>query len=122
MAMSTRLASKWLPYNAYIGTMYPAGLDHFSYVNVYRGIVRVDENQIDNRVKVYPNPTNGTLNIESVSNINELRIYNVYGALVAATNVNAKQQSFDVSAYTPGTYLVQLHTDTGVITKRVIIR
>ncbi|MDP2723596.1 MAG: carboxypeptidase regulatory-like domain-containing protein [Bacteroidales bacterium] len=108
--------------NAYIGTMYPAGLDHFSYVNVYRGIVRVDENQIDNRVKVYPNPTNGTLNVESVSNIKELRIYNVYGALVAATNVNAKQQSMDVSNYTPGTYLVQLHTDTGVITKRVVVR
>ena len=108
--------------NAYIGTMYPAGLDHFSYVNVYRGIVRVDENQIDNHVKVYPNPTNGTLNVESVSNINELRIYNVYGALVAVTNVNAKQQSVDVSNYTPGTYLVQLHTDTGVITKRVVVR
>jgi len=108
--------------NAYIGTMYPAGLDHFSYVNVYRGIVRVDENQIDNHVKVYPNPTNGTLNVESVSNINELRIYNVYGALVAVTNVNAKQQSMDVSNYTPGTYLVQLHTDTGVITKRVVVR
>ncbi|MBU3926982.1 MAG: carboxypeptidase regulatory-like domain-containing protein [Bacteroidetes bacterium] len=106
----------------YPGTTFPAGLHQFSYAKVYRGIVGVDENQIDNHVKVYPNPTNGTLNVESVSNINELRIYNVYGALVAVTNVNAKQQSMDVSNYTPGTYLVQLHTDTGVITKRVVVR
>ncbi len=107
---------------AYIGVNFPAGLDHFSYADVYRGTVSVDQNQIDNNVRLYPNPTSGTLNIESVSNIKELHVYNIYGALVAVINVNAKQQRIDVGNYTTGTYMIQLHTDTGVITKRVIIK
>ena len=46
----------------------------------------------------------------------------VYKALVSTANVNAKRQLMDVSNLTTGTYLIQLHTDTGVITKRVIIK
>ena len=106
----------------YVGVNYPAGLAMFSYANIYRGTVAVDENQIDNNVKVYPNPTSGTLNIESVSNIKELHVYSIYGSLVSVVKVNSKQQSVDVSNYATGTYMVQLHTDTGVITKRVIIK
>ncbi len=107
---------------AYIGRNYPAGLDHYSYAEVRRGTVNVDENQIDNNVRVYPNPTSTTLTIESVSNIKEVHVYNLYGALVDVVNVNAAQQTLDVSNYVAGTYMIQLHTDTGVITKRVIIK
>jgi phospholipid N-methyltransferase len=46
----------------------------------------------------------------------------MYGALVATTTVNAKRQQMDVSNMVTGTYLIQLRTDTGVITKRVIIK
>ncbi|MFK5855424.1 MAG: carboxypeptidase regulatory-like domain-containing protein [Bacteroidota bacterium] len=108
--------------SCYLGEVYPPGLAHFSYVNLYRGVVSVDENQVDNAVRVYPNPANTTLNIESVSNINQITVYNIHGALISATNVNAKTQQVDVSNFVTGTYLIQLHTDTGVITKRVIVK
>ena len=107
--------------SCYAGDKFPAGLDHFSYAILYRGTVAVDENQIDNSVRVYPNPTSGTINIESVSNIDELQVYNIYGALVATVNVSGKRRVMDVSNLTSGTYLIQLHTDSGVITKRIII-
>ena len=107
---------------AYIGRNYPAGLDHYSYAEVTRGTVRVDKNHVDNNVRVYPNPTSTMLNIESVSNIKEVHLYNLYGALVDVVSVNAAQQTLDVSNYTAGTYMIQLHTETGVITKRVIIK
>ncbi len=106
----------------YAGENFPAGLDHFSYVNIYRGTVRVDENQVNNNVRIYPNPVNSTLNIESVSIINDIHVYNIYGALISRTDVNAKQQQIDVSNFATGTYLIQLHTNTGIITKRIIIQ
>ncbi len=108
--------------SCYAGDKFPAGLDHFSYAKLYRGTVAVDENQIDNNVKVYPNPTNGVLNIESVSKIKELQVYNIYGSLVNVVNVNGNQQLLDMSNYVSGTYIVQLYTDTGVITKRIIVK
>jgi type IX secretion system substrate protein len=107
---------------AFIGRVYPAGLDHFSYTNVYRGTVEIDENHLDKNIKLYPNPTNRTLNIESVSNINTMSLYNIYGALVLTTSVNSNNHQIDVSNLTAGTYVMQLHTINGVVTKRIIIK
>ena len=106
----------------YPGTNFPAGLDQFSYARVYRGIVRVDENQVNNSVRVYPNPVNNILNVESVNTINQIKMYNVYGALISNIAVNTQHQQMDVSSLIPGTYLIQITTSNGIITKRVIIQ
>ena len=106
----------------YAGENFPAGLDHFSYANISRGTVSIAENQIDNSVKMYPNPVNRTLNIESVNNINMIYIYNIYGSIVSKINVNGKHQQIDVSNFRTGTYMIQLYTDNGVITNRVVIQ
>ncbi len=108
--------------DAYMGTKYPAGLDQFSFVNVYRGTVRVDENQVNNDVKVYPNPTSTMLNVSSVSEISIVKVYNIYGALTDVIQLNSKLGSLNVENYSSGTYLIQLHTDTGIITKRVLVK
>jgi len=107
----------------YAGENFPAGLDHFSYSIISRGEpVYIAENQIDSSVKIYPNPVNRTLNIESVNNINMIYIYNIYGSIVSKINVNTKHQQIDVSNFRTGTYMIQLHTDNGVITNRVVIQ
>ncbi len=107
---------------AYIGTSYPAGLDHFSYANVYRGTVRVDENHVDNYVTIYPNPTDNIMNIKSVSKIHDMKVFNIYGSLVSVHNISSGNHHIDVSNYSPGTYVVQLRTDNGIITKRIIVK
>jgi len=106
----------------YHGTTFPAGLDQFSYAYLYRGTVRIDENQVENDVKVYPNPVNSTLNIESVSNINNIQVYSIHGVLISNTSVNTKKSQIDVSNLVTGVYMIQLHTNTGVITKRVVVK
>ena len=106
----------------YTGVNYPGGLLQFSYAHVTRGIVRVDENQINNSVRVYPNPVKSILNIESVNTINQIHMYNVYGALISNIPVNTQHQQMDVNSLIPGTYFIQLTTNNGIITKRVIIQ
>ena len=62
-------------------------------------------------VELYPNPTNGLINIAGtdISNIKEISIFNQLGQKVM--NLNASQlnnNSFDISNLNKGVYFVQL--------------
>ncbi|MFK5855423.1 MAG: carboxypeptidase regulatory-like domain-containing protein [Bacteroidota bacterium] len=106
----------------YPGNTFPAGLDQFSYVQVSRGTVRVDENQINNFIKLYPNPTSGIFNIESASKIDELNIFNIHGVRVVTKIINSRKYKVEVGHLVPGSYIIQMKTDTGITTKRVIVK
>jgi len=56
----------------------------------------------------YPNPTNGTLNISSKTNMSEIAIYNLAGQLLYQTKTNALDAKVDMAAYAKGTYFVKL--------------
>ena len=108
--------------SAYIGTTYPGGLDHFSYINLFKGTVEVDENNIDNVIKIYPNPTNGKINICSSTKINEIKVYNIYGSTVLNTKVNSKIFVEDFEKCIPGLYIVKVETESGVFSKQIVIK
>jgi hypothetical protein len=78
---------------------------------------------------VYPNPTDGMLNIEFSTDITldfSLSLINVIGQLV----IIDKQELFngeyikqiDVSNYANGVYFIELKTDSGVINKKLILQ
>ncbi|UPT70465.1 MAG: T9SS type A sorting domain-containing protein [Flavobacterium sp. JAD_PAG50586_2] len=77
----------------------------------------VDDFESD-KVSVYPNPTNGILNIVSNVSIATIEIYNQLGQLV----LSAKGASaVDVSSLSQGIYLLTLKEVSGAIfTKRII--
>ena len=68
-------------------------------------------NALANAIDVYPNPTNGLINIAGtdISNIKEISIFNQLGQKVM--NLNASQlnnNSFDISDLNTGVYFAQL--------------
>jgi hypothetical protein len=67
-------------------------------------------------VRIFPNPTNSTLNIQSEIGINNLTIRNTLGQIV----LNTTDKSIDVSTFENGVYLATIFTDKGVVTKRFI--
>jgi hypothetical protein len=69
-------------------------------------------------IKMFPNPTNGTLNITNVKNANVV-VYNTIGEVVLSLNNVSK--SFDVSGLAEGTYVVKVVTENNVITEKVTI-
>ena len=66
---------------------------------------------VKNEVTVYPNPVTGTLNISGISNILNIKIYNMLGQMVQE-NAGA---TIDVSGLKAGNYFVRIETGEGIV-------
>lgn len=81
----------------------------------YSDIVLLRNDVVKNDVRIYPNPAEGTLNIEGLNAKSSYRITDIMGkeviSLTAATGNNPV--SVDVSGLTEGTYLLQFTDDKG---------
>lgn len=69
---------------------------------------------IENEIKVYPNPTTDKLIIETDSN-SEINIYNSIGVLVKNTNITAKNNFLNVSNLPEGIYFINIKSKTNII-------
>ncbi len=70
------------------------------------------------KVSVYPNPTNGILNIVSNVSIETIDLFNHLGQLVLSVKDTS---SIDVSSFSQGVYLMTLKDESGTtFTKRII--
>ena len=75
-------------------------------------------------VVVYPNPSNGTINIDITQPFAyyNLKIYNIAGILVyESRSVVQPTYSFDISTFVDGAYTIQLEIDNEVVTKKLIL-
>jgi hypothetical protein len=71
--------------------------------------------EFSNFVKLYPNPSNSTITIESqIINLKSVEIFNSLGQLVQAIPNENNQLNIDVSNFQTGTYFVKVHSDKGV--------
>ena len=82
------------------------------------GITNVDENT--SNVSLYPNPTNGLLNIEGQGTMH-ISISNLLGQKVLELNAEGNS-SIDLSGYGQGIYLVRIVTENGVTLQKVNVR
>ncbi len=91
----------------------------------------IAENNLEENISVYPNPTKGIMNLEfriqneiKVSDC-ELRITNVLGAETAPSAFGISQTgeniSFDISNLQSGIYFLQIKTKDKSFTKKIII-
>ena len=80
-----------------------------------------------NTLKVYPNPTTSTLNLDidaATATISNYSLVNVQGQVVLSNDVNSTSinTSIDVSNVSNGVYFLKLDTDKGGYTHRVIVQ
>ena len=74
-----------------------------------------------NNVVVYPNPTNGVVQIKNGEwRMENVEVYDAYGKLLNTMSVNDHTVNLDLSGYAKGTYFVRVTTERGVVTKRVV--
>ena len=69
-------------------------------------------------VSIYPNPTNGIVNIQSNVPV-DIVVYNVIGGVIGSAK-NAKL--FDLSDQPRGIYMVQLTSESGTVTRKVTLQ
>ena len=80
-------------------------------------------------LNVYPNPTNGMININFVSeelDNFEITVIDAFGMLISYEEkqefVGEYTKSVDLSAYAKGIYMVQIKTRESFITKRIVLQ
>jgi hypothetical protein len=75
-------------------------------------------------ISLFPNPSNGTMTIQSSEIISQVEVRNMLGEIVYSAKANAAQQTLELSALADGIYFVGITTMTSgatVICKQKII-
>ena len=70
---------------------------------------------------VYPNPVKEYLTI-SVSDIMNVKIFNITGAVVFSQDTKSKNFVIDMRPFESGAYILQLTTGSKVITEKIIVQ
>ena len=79
-------------------------------------------NATDNlSVKVYPNPTNGQIFIQSYSEETlQVAVYSVSGKIVHQQSEYSSEESIDISNYPDGVYIIRVHNNEEVVTRKIL--
>ena len=72
-------------------------------------------------ISVYPNPSNGRFFINSSEIINSITVRNVLGAVVNSIVLSSFSDVIDLTKEKKGFYLVEINTNFGMMTKKIII-
>jgi len=88
------------------------------YVRVYQNNVLNTDDDYTKSFRVYPNPANGIVIVESKFTIEYLSLYNYLGQKV---NENFNKSFIDVSNILNGIYILKIQTGNGTISKKVIV-
>jgi hypothetical protein len=75
------------------------------------------------KISIYPNPTDGVLNI-SISNgsIDNIVVSDITGKVLVEKTVNADQAEIDLSSYNKGIYIVKVVTENDSYIEKVVLK
>ena len=79
------------------------------------------EQQQESRFELYPNPTDGELNLVA-DGITLVEVYNAAGVRVFSRRCNDDCRTLNISPLPAGLYTVRITTNLGTKTEKVIVR
>ena len=85
-----------------------------------RNLVGIEENTISAE-HIYPNPSNGTVNINVGQNNSSLMIYSISGAIVYENQNAIGLVTLDASMWSKGAYIVKIINENNVATSKLIL-
>lgn len=85
----------------------------------------IQENITDNTISIYPNPTNGMVQIDlgTLTNNNiKIQVFNSLGQMLIDQKANAQQTVLNLQQYPTGIYFVKVMNENEIITHKAIVK
>ena len=79
--------------------------------------VGIAENDENNKLDVYPNPTSNRLNINNVNDATKAELYNTLGELIDVIDIDRNSDSVDLSTYENGIYNLRVGNSNAQVVK-----
>ena len=77
----------------------------------------------ESQLSIYPNPSDGILNIQSATTIQTIKITNLLGEVMYSKNINSKENITDISSFPSGIYVVLIQNDSQKsISKKIVLQ
>ncbi|MCX6329787.1 MAG: CotH kinase family protein [Bacteroidia bacterium] len=83
-------------------------------------ILSDDQIPVDLSLQFYPNPVHDVLKIKSVSEINTLSLYDIYGRLLLIKDVNCDTYELDMRQLTAGIYFIKVITYRRILIGKIV--
>jgi hypothetical protein len=72
-------------------------------------------------LSIYPNPTNGIVNIVSNTNIETIEIIDILGNRLFKSNINNNNAIIDMSKYSMGVYFIEISNNNNRLLRKVVV-
>lgn len=76
--------------------------------------------EFDESIFVFPNPTNGNVNVNSKFNIKTMELYDVQGRILETSLENSPSLTIDISSRQNGIYFLKITTDEGSKVEKIV--
>ncbi len=76
------------------------------------------KNLQNTQISIFPNPTNGIINIETQEQIEKITILDISGKIILETT----NTEIDLSKQKTGTYFVKIETESDIFTEKIILK
>jgi len=86
----------------------------------WKSIIGIAEHSKNNRIIIFPNPTNGNIYVKG-GNINNIDITNIKGQIIKHINVNNDNINIDLTNQSKGIYFIKIILDKKSVIKKVVI-
>ena len=91
-----------------------------AFINVSMAPVSISEISNKSLASIYPNPFNHLINIKSDNIITRVIIYNLVGSEILNKSINNYQFQLPLETIPSGVYFIQIHTNKGVVNKKIV--
>ena len=87
---------------------------------VIKEISKPDLISRDEKLLIYPNPTNGQINLQCIDEIHDVKVIGMDGKEYKFTEINSAMSAIDVSPLSGGVYFLMVQTGNEILSKKFI--